>query len=114
MKVQDADRLAEVLAQCPALAHLDLSSNYNFGAAGAERLAGVLGAGAPQSQLRLDRSSRSREASSFVAWSSLRPSFVCSTLHCLLVALCCSRHARKNSDILCTYIVVAFGLSLSL
>jgi hypothetical protein len=32
---QDAERLAEVLAQCPALAHLDLSGNLNFGAAGA-------------------------------------------------------------------------------
>jgi Ran GTPase-activating protein (RanGAP) involved in mRNA processing and transport len=42
MKGQDADSLAGVLAQCPALAHLDLSENYNFGAAGAERLAGVL------------------------------------------------------------------------
>jgi Ran GTPase-activating protein (RanGAP) involved in mRNA processing and transport len=40
---QDAERLAGVLAQCPALAHLDLSGNSEFGAAGAERLAGVLG-----------------------------------------------------------------------
>jgi hypothetical protein len=43
MEGQDAERLAEVLAQCPALAHLDLSYNSTFGAAGAERLAGVLG-----------------------------------------------------------------------
>ena len=43
MKEQDAERLAGVLAQCPALAHLDLSVNRSFGAAGAERLAGVLG-----------------------------------------------------------------------
>ncbi len=43
MKGQDAERLAAVLAQCPALAHLDLSDNYNFGSAGAEKLAGVLG-----------------------------------------------------------------------
>jgi hypothetical protein len=43
MKGQDADNLAGVLAQCPALAHLDLSRNGNFGAAGVERLAGVLG-----------------------------------------------------------------------
>jgi hypothetical protein len=43
MEGQDAERLAEVLAQCPALAHLDLSGNTNFGAAGTERLAGVLG-----------------------------------------------------------------------
>jgi Ran GTPase-activating protein (RanGAP) involved in mRNA processing and transport len=43
MEGQDAENLAGVLAQCPALAHLDLSENYNFGAAGAESLAGVLG-----------------------------------------------------------------------
>ena len=43
MKGQVAERLAGVLAQCPALAHLDLSGNSDFGAAGAERLAGVLG-----------------------------------------------------------------------
>ena len=42
MEGQDAERLAEVLAQCPALAHLDLSCNSNFGAAGTESLAGVL------------------------------------------------------------------------
>jgi Ran GTPase-activating protein (RanGAP) involved in mRNA processing and transport len=34
--------LAGVLAQCPALAHLDLRGNW-IGAGGAERLAGVLG-----------------------------------------------------------------------
>jgi hypothetical protein len=43
MKGQDAVRFAGVLTQCQALAHLDLSRNYNFGAGGAERLAGVLG-----------------------------------------------------------------------
>jgi Ran GTPase-activating protein (RanGAP) involved in mRNA processing and transport len=43
MKGQDAERLAGVLAQCPALALLDLSGNSNFGATGAEGLAGVLG-----------------------------------------------------------------------
>jgi hypothetical protein len=43
MKGQDAERLAGVLAHCPALAHLDLSDNSDFGAAGADRLAGVLG-----------------------------------------------------------------------
>jgi hypothetical protein len=41
MKGQDAERLARVL--CPALVHLDLSGNSNFGAGGAESLAGVLG-----------------------------------------------------------------------
>jgi hypothetical protein len=43
MKGQDQERLAGVLAQCPALAHLDLSGNSGFGAGGADRLAGVLG-----------------------------------------------------------------------
>jgi hypothetical protein len=42
IKGQDAERLAGVLAQCPALAHLDLIHNYNLRAAGAGRLAGVL------------------------------------------------------------------------
>ena len=42
MKGQDAERLAGVLAQCPALAHLDLSGNLNFKAEGTERLAGVI------------------------------------------------------------------------
>ena len=32
-----------MLAQCPAVGHLDLSGNSNFGEAGTERLAGVLG-----------------------------------------------------------------------
>jgi hypothetical protein len=43
MEGQDAERLVGVLAKCPALAHLDLSGNTNFGATGAGRLAGVLG-----------------------------------------------------------------------
>jgi Ran GTPase-activating protein (RanGAP) involved in mRNA processing and transport len=43
MKGQDSERLAEVLAKCPALVHLDLRSNSYFGAAGTETLAGVLG-----------------------------------------------------------------------
>ena len=42
-----------MLAQCPALAHLDLSRNYHFGAAGAERLAGVLGQCAALTHLNL-------------------------------------------------------------
>jgi Ran GTPase-activating protein (RanGAP) involved in mRNA processing and transport len=41
MKGQDAERLAGVMAQCPALAHLDLYGN-DIGDAGAESLAGVL------------------------------------------------------------------------
>jgi hypothetical protein len=42
MRGQDTVQLAGVLAQCQALAHLDLSGNSNFGARGAERLEGVL------------------------------------------------------------------------
>ena len=42
MKGQDAEILAAVLAQCPALAHLDLSENYHLAAGGPQRLAGVL------------------------------------------------------------------------
>ena len=41
MKEQDAGRLAGVLVQCPALAHLNLGFN-GIGAAGAGSLAGVL------------------------------------------------------------------------
>ena len=45
MKGQDAERLAGVLAQCPALGHLDLSGNYIFGAlSGTQNRAGALGA----------------------------------------------------------------------
>jgi hypothetical protein len=43
MKGQNAERLAGVLAQGPAMANHDLSGNFSFGAAGAENLAGVLG-----------------------------------------------------------------------
>jgi hypothetical protein len=39
---QDAEGLAGVLAQCPSLAHLNLSENQ-LRAGGAEKLAGVLG-----------------------------------------------------------------------
>jgi hypothetical protein len=42
MHGQDAERLAGVLAHCPALAHLDLSGNDNIAAEGAESVAGVL------------------------------------------------------------------------
>jgi hypothetical protein len=43
MKGQDAERLAGVLAQCPALAHLDLGDLVGCGTAEAERLEGALG-----------------------------------------------------------------------
>jgi hypothetical protein len=39
MDGQDAEILAGVLTHCPPLAHVDLSENYNFGAAGVERIA---------------------------------------------------------------------------
>jgi Ran GTPase-activating protein (RanGAP) involved in mRNA processing and transport len=60
MKGQDAKRLAEVLAQCTALAHLNLSGNYKFnfwgnriGPDGAESLAGVLAQCASLAHLNL-------------------------------------------------------------
>jgi Ran GTPase-activating protein (RanGAP) involved in mRNA processing and transport len=77
MKEQDAESLAGVLAQCPGLAHLDLSGNYHFGAAGAERLAGGLGQCPALVHLNLrqsDRRCRRREASNILAWSSFWPS----------------------------------------
>jgi hypothetical protein len=43
MKGQDAERLAGVLAQCTAPAHLDLSDNSDFGADGVGSIAGALG-----------------------------------------------------------------------
>jgi hypothetical protein len=46
----------------------------------------VRSADSPQSLFKWHRSCRGREASSFVAWSSLWSSFI-GTLHCLLVAL---------------------------
>jgi Ran GTPase-activating protein (RanGAP) involved in mRNA processing and transport len=42
MKGHDAERLAGVLAQCPAMAHLDLRDNFEFGAEGPQRLPGAL------------------------------------------------------------------------
>ena len=42
MEGQVAERLARVLAQSPALAHIDLRDNY-FRSDGTESLAGVLG-----------------------------------------------------------------------
>jgi hypothetical protein len=43
MEGQDAKRLAQVISQCPALAHLNLIDNFNFGSVGTESLPGVLG-----------------------------------------------------------------------
>jgi Ran GTPase-activating protein (RanGAP) involved in mRNA processing and transport len=43
VKGQDAESLGGMLAHCPALTLLDLCGNSNFGAVGAERIAGVLG-----------------------------------------------------------------------
>ncbi len=47
----------------------------------------VPSAGSPRSPHQWHRDCRGREASSFVAWSSLWPSFV-GTLHCCLLAIC--------------------------
>ncbi len=52
MKEQDAERLAGVLAQCSALAHLNLGCN-GIGAAGAASLGGVLGQCAALAHLNL-------------------------------------------------------------
>jgi Ran GTPase-activating protein (RanGAP) involved in mRNA processing and transport len=49
---QEAERLARVLEQCPALAHLNLSGNQ-IGDAGAESLAGVLAQCAALAHLNL-------------------------------------------------------------
>ena len=58
MKGQDAERFAGVLAQCPALAHLDLQLDWRrrgnwIGAGGAESLAGGLGQCAALTHLNL-------------------------------------------------------------
>jgi hypothetical protein len=55
MKGKDTERLAGVLAQCPALAYLDLSATSFVEAAGAERLTGVLGQCAALAHLDLVR-----------------------------------------------------------
>ncbi len=55
VKGQDAESLAGVLTQCPALARLDLSGNCNFGSAGAESLAGVLAQCPALAHLNLSR-----------------------------------------------------------
>jgi hypothetical protein len=76
-----------VVAVRQALAHLDLSGNYNLAAEGAEGARTVRSAGSPATQSDL-RSGDRGFSSSFVAWSSLWSSFVGSTLvtlHCLLV-----------------------------
>ena len=52
MNGQVVERLAGVLAQCPALAHLELSDNFS-GAGGAERLAAVLAQCAALAHLNL-------------------------------------------------------------
>jgi hypothetical protein len=125
---QDAERLAEVLAQCPALAHLDLSFNSNFGAGGAERLAGVLGrcrelenlTSAQPGHRGLQECWRSAQR-----WLASISSTIGSKLsgkgglelrgvaqplalffrHLALLALChlFSRQTTRKSDILCTY-----------
>ena len=65
-----------VLTQCRALVHLDFS-------------------------VQSHRRCRGREASSFVAWSSLLSSFI-GTLHCLLVAICLADRQPERATV-CTH-----------
>jgi hypothetical protein len=136
MKGQDTERFAGVLPQCPALAHLDLSGNPGFGAAGAMPGAGapqspqqsdrtsrgrepcrsagaVHSAGSPQSRWQLHRHCRAREPSRFFAWSSLWPSFV-DTSHCLHFAICLVDRQHERATYYAHNSVIAFGLALSL
>jgi hypothetical protein len=83
-----------VLAQCLALAHLDLRGNSNFVAAGSESLAGVLGK--CRELVYLGNGCREREASSLVAWSSLWSSSV-GTVYCLLFAICLADRQQETS-----------------
>jgi Ran GTPase-activating protein (RanGAP) involved in mRNA processing and transport len=62
-----AEILAGVLAKCPALAHLDLSWNFNFGAAGAEMLSGVLGQCAALVHLNLCHTQIGPDGAEFLA-----------------------------------------------
>jgi hypothetical protein len=106
MKEQDAEGLAGVLPQCPALAHLDLSGNSGVQAdristlalpecdmkeQDAEGLAGVLPQCPALAHLDLSGNSGFR-------------------------ALChlFNGQATRKSEMLYTYSVVAFGLALSL
>ena len=108
-----------VLAQCPALAHLNLW-NTDIRANGAARLAGVLAQCAALAHLNLGcngigavggrrmRASWRGQASGLLLWAP--------AVHLALLSLChlFSREATRRSDILYTYNVVTFGLALSL
>ncbi len=92
-----------VLAQCRVLVHLDLSNR--IGDAGAESPAGVLAQCPTLSHLELSCNGidavGKREASSFVAWSSLWSSFR-GNLHCLLVAICLADRQQERATY-CTH-----------
>ena len=121
IRAAGAESLAGVLAQCPALTWLrvawislfsPLSLQESDDDAGAERLAGVL----PQcpALARFDLGSKDI---STVGQGRLRGSWcgqasVVGNLHFLLFATCLAKKATRKSDILYTYIVVAFGLAL--
>ena len=87
-----------VLAQCRVLVHLDLSNR--IGDAGAESPAGVLAQCPTLSHLELSCNGidavGKREASSFVAWSSLWSYFV-GTLHCLLFPICIADRQQERA-----------------
>jgi hypothetical protein len=82
----------DLLAQCPALVHLNLWSN-GIGTADTGSFAGVLTQCSSLTRLHLEyntdshRICREREAPSFVTWSSLWSSFV-GSLYCFLFAIC--------------------------
>jgi hypothetical protein len=61
----------------------------------------VRSAGSPRYQRESDWRRRDREASSFVAWSSLWPCFV-GTLHCLLLAICLADRQQERATY-CTH-----------
>jgi hypothetical protein len=105
-----------VLAQCAPLAHLNLCWNQ-IGAAGAESLAGVLAQYTTLAELdfRFNDIGAVGEGRLRASWRDQKPlALICR--HPALLALChlFSRQVTRKSDILYTYIVVAFGLALSL
>ena len=113
IRAAGAERLAEVLAQCPALTHLYLDKNQ-IGDAGAERFAGVR----PQCPA-LARFDLGNNTIGTVGQGRLRGSWCGQAVlfcgHLSLLALChlFSRQATtRKSDILYKYSMVAFGLAL--
>ena len=111
-----AESFAGVLGQCAVRTHLDLSGNQ-IETAGTESVAGVLVQCTALTHLDLHDNyiedvGEGNLLLNFVVWSSLWTSFI-DILRCLLITMF-NRHVTRNSDILYTYGVVAFGLPLSL